>query len=312
MSQMQHDEEDAIIAIAARWHTASQSDDMDWDAFTRWLEEDPRHRTAYDGVALADFLLDEAANEAASRRPPESPPAPLPHPHPWRWIGGGLAAAASIALALTFANPERVESYETGSQARQIALGDGSLIDLAPHSQLSIRGSDRIALNGDALFTIRHDPSRTLTVSAGSVEVTDIGTIFEMKTGADETRVSVAEGKVSVAIAQIASPTQLHAGQSLVSDRAGNATVAATPVRGVGAWTKGQLSYVDAPLSLVVQDLGRYAGVRVEISPEIAAMRFSGTLATDNGIAAVEDLAGIMGLALHRGGDRVRLSRLKP
>lgn len=312
MSQTQHDEEDAIMAVAARWHEASQSDAMDWEAFTRWLEEDPHHRTAYDGVALADVLLDQAATETASRRPPESLPAPRGRSVPWRWIGGGLAAVASIALALTFANPERVQIYQTGSQVRQIVLVDGSRIDLAPHSKLSITGSDRIALNGDALFTIRHDPSRTLTVSAGSVEVTDIGTIFEMKTRADETRVSVAEGKVSVAIAQTASPTQLHAGQSLVSDRAGNATVAATPVRGVGAWTKGQLSYEHAPLSLVVQDLGRYAGIRVEISPEIAAMRFSGTLATDNGIAAVEDLAGIMGLALHRDGDRVRLSRLKP
>lgn len=312
MSQMQHDEEDAIMAVAAHWHEASQSDAMDWDAFTHWLEQDPRHWRAYDAVALAESLLDEAALDAASRRPPESPPASRGRHAPWRWIGSGLAAAASIALALTLTNPERVETYETDSQARQIALVDGSRIDLAPHSKLSITGSDRIALNGDALFTIRHDPSRTLTVSAGSVEVTDIGTIFEMKTGADETRVSVAEGKVSVAIAQTASPTQLHAGQSLVSDRTGNATVAATPVKGVGAWTKGQLSYEDAPLSLVAQDLGRYAGVRVEISPDIAAMRFSGTLATDNGIAAVEDLAGIMGLALHRDGHRVRLSRLKP
>ena len=40
-----------IDEAAARWHLAQADDDMDWSAFTEWLEADPRHRDAYDAMA---------------------------------------------------------------------------------------------------------------------------------------------------------------------------------------------------------------------------------------------------------------------
>ena len=52
-------DEARIEEEAAAWQVASANDDMDWDGFTRWLEADPRHRRAFDEVALADTLVDD-------------------------------------------------------------------------------------------------------------------------------------------------------------------------------------------------------------------------------------------------------------
>ena len=66
-------EHDRIIEQAAAWHVASSDDAIDWDGFTAWLEADPRHRTAYDEIALTDAVVldhrDILADVADRHRP---------------------------------------------------------------------------------------------------------------------------------------------------------------------------------------------------------------------------------------------------
>lgn len=54
---------ETIDEAAARWFAAQDCDDMDWDAFTTWLEAGPRHRATFDAMALLgdDIALHRAA-----------------------------------------------------------------------------------------------------------------------------------------------------------------------------------------------------------------------------------------------------------
>jgi transmembrane sensor len=52
---------DRIYEEAAGWLVRQQDDAMDWEGFTLWLEADPRHRAAYDDLALLDADLDTFA-----------------------------------------------------------------------------------------------------------------------------------------------------------------------------------------------------------------------------------------------------------
>lgn len=293
---------DLIMDEAAAWHIASARDDMDWDGFTAWLEASPDHRAAYDEIALADALLVE---HVPTLRPyfadPVAEAAP-PAKRGWR-VWGGVAMAASIAaiVAVPMALRDDARTYATTGASQTIALADGSRIDLAPRSRLTVKnGETRIALEGGAYFSIKHDPSRTLVVSAGPVEVTDIGTQFDIQAEHTSARIGVSEGRVQVSSSQFAQPVALEHGRALAFDTTqGSVSIRNIDTTTVGSWRTGRLTFTDAPLALVAKDLSRYVGAKVTVPDSLGSRRFSGTLAIGDGQAALRDLAQLMGLELH-------------
>lgn len=302
-------DEDTFHAEALRWHAASLDDAMDWDGFTAWLEADPRHAEAYDAVALAEALIDDHraslpgdAPLAANDDAPEA--FPLRARAGWkRWAGMAIAASLVAVLAVPSLLSTSPTVYQTGDASRAIALEDGSSVLLAPHSSLSIEdGQSRMALNGGAWFDIRHDPSRSLAITAGGVEIADIGTRFDVQANPGQVRVEVAEGSVSVSSAMLDRPIHLAEGRGLAFDaRAGTAMVMPLAAGDIGEWRAGRLSFDAAPLALVAADLSRYSGTRITVAKGVADRQFSGTLVIGNGEAAVRDLSQLMGIELRRG-----------
>lgn len=309
-------EHETIIDQAIAWHFASEGDDMDWSAFTAWLEADSRHRKAYDEIALSDRLIEDHRRDIDKRLPANDQPMPEEVPAPsgkrgWmRWAGTAIAACLVAVLAVPqfLANPEQV--YQTHASGQRIALADGSTIQLAPRSKLVIAGRDasEMTLDGGALFDIRHNPDRPLRIAAGDLSISDIGTRFDVRSAPGQIRVDVADGEVSVGAAALAQSIRLTRGRGLVFDAgAGTALVTAISADKVGEWRSGHLSYDTAPLSLVAADLSRYAGVDVTVPAALAGRQFSGTLAIGNGDAALRDLSQLMGLELGRDGRGYRL-----
>lgn len=309
-------EMDRIVAEAAAWHAASDTDDMDWDGLTLWLEVDPRHAAAYDQMMLTGAIIDDHRETLAPRiavptNDEEAGPS-VPRRAKWLGWGGGAVAAALVATLLVprLAEPDPAV-YVTGATTRSIALDDGSRIELAPHSRLEVAGrhQDRLALAGGAWFDIRHDPGREMAITADGLTISDIGTRFDVQT-AGGVRVAVADGRVKVSGARLSRSIELAQGSSLqVDGRTHVARVRAVPGDQIGAWRSGRLSYDGAPLALVAADLSRYAGVKVVVADAVAARQFSGTLVIGDGQAALRDLSRLMGLRLDRrdGGYRLEL-----
>lgn len=303
---------DPIAEQAVRWHVAASGDDMDWDAFTQWIEASADHRARYREVALADARLMEL-RDGVRQAMVDNEHTPITHTRAARWGWGLGAVAAIVVAALTLPQllhePEVV--YATDAQTRTIALADGSQAILAPRSRLTIIGADQrhMRLDGAAWFAIRHDPARNLEIAAGPVVIRDIGTSFDVHVDGSLARVSVAVGRVSVTSAALEAPLTLQRGKELLyNSAAGLAETRTIDPATPGSWRSGELRYTQAPLSLVALDLDRYAGIHLSIPPELRDRRFTGILTVKDAEATKRDLTQLLGLTLVHGADGDRLS----
>jgi len=304
------DMDERLLEEAMAWHVALESDDADWDGYTLWLEADPRHREAFDVVALTDRLVGEHRNDL--RLLTAAPPPQVRRGGRRQMLFGGVAAALALAIGIPALMPKGDTVYATGAgETRRIALGNGAAIDLAPASRLVVKEGDENDLElagGEAYFDVRHDPARALTIHAQGYAVSDIGTRFAMNLAGPALLVSVAEGHVAVG-SEGNSPTNLAAGQKLVArGDEGTMRISRIAANDVGSWRQGRLVYDDAPLSVVAADIARYSGKAVVLDPAIRARRFSGVLSVGDGSKLLADLAAVMALRYDVQGDRIRVS----
>ncbi len=293
---------------AVAWHAMLSRDDADWDGFTAWLEADPANARAYDSIALADALVDE-------HRDTLTDVLDAPAPTPW-WRRRGIAAGAlGGAIAATLAavmvavpatqSPVAAKTWQTGAgERRTIAFADGAEATLAPATRLAAQGG-HLTLDGTAFFSIRHDPSRPVTITANGVTVSDVGTRFEMAADTSGVRVAVTEGEVAVAPRGKAAVPVTAGHRVLVAGGAVETGLAASG--DVASWRGGRLIYDRVPLALVAADIARYAGGRVTVDPRDADRRFSGAMAIGDRVTMARSLAVLMELDAKVDGDTVKL-----
>ncbi len=305
---------------AALWHARLDAADMDWDAFGLWLDADPRHRDAYDAIALLDADITDHRDRIAAFLPANDPGELSDRPRSpgfWR-IGGGMAVAAAIAAMiapqLPFFATEALVAYRSGaSETRTLHLKDGSSIILDRNSQLAMRrdGSEIQMAQGGAYFDIRHDPSRTLTIKLGDYEVRDIGTRFDVTRIKDHIAVAVAEGQVTVAPAG-GGGSVLSSGHRIdISPRTDEAVIRKVDIANIGRWKDGRLVYQNSPLALVAVDLSRYAGRTVSADPSVADMRVSGVFTIGDGSRLVGQIEALLPVKALVEGGRVRFVRAR-
>lgn len=311
---VQQDIDERLLEEALAWHDALGRDDADWDDYTLWLEADPRHRLAFDRVALTERIVEDRIDEVRRLRAIEPRSAQVGSSSRRAWIFGSMAAgAAAVALAvgvpLLRQTPDTV--YATGrGETRHLALGQGVSIDLAPSTRLVEKGGDATALelaHGEAYFVVTHDPGRQLAIEAGDHTVTDIGTTFGVNLSAHSVSVAVADGTVSVIPAK-GDATTVGAGQRLFARRDGGAARVVSVASGdVGSWRRGRLVYNETPLGVVAADISRYSDKAVTVDPAIRDRPFSGVLAIGDGKRLLENLSALTGLPYEVRGDSARI-----
>ncbi len=312
------DMDEQMLDQAIAWQAALEQDDADWDAYLAWLEADPRHREAFDSVALVDAAITDNREQIKSVLAPDLTVPADPRPNRWRprllW-GSAIAASLAILVAgpILRSNADPVVYENGGTTNRSLALANGTSVILAPSSRIVVTGKDAGAIElarGEAYFDVRHDPGRTLTVSAGTYRISDIGTRFSVNLASGAFRVGVAEGVVSVDAPGVAKPVRLDAGHQLVGG-SGPLMLVPVDVAQIGSWRSGRLSYTDAPLALVAADISRYSGKAIIVDPSVEKMHFSGSLVIGDGSKLVGDLASVMGIEAQSTGNAVRLGAVR-
>ncbi|WP_242184632.1 FecR domain-containing protein [Sphingomonas sp. CARO-RG-8B-R24-01] len=296
---------------AAQWHAAQDADDMDWDGFAAWLEVDSRHRDAFDRIALLDddIISQRSAILAGIDPPKEVPARAAGRRAGWRWVvAGGGAVAATLAVTAMIPRAAPDVAWRSDASSREIVLGDGSRVALAPHSRLVARNGDQtqLALTGAGYFEVPHRTGRSLSIAAGGYRISDIGTRFNVATDQAATRIAVADGDLTVTSLQLTAPITLVRGHAMVA-RGATVSVSTVAADSIGSWRRGQLLYAGAPLLLVANDISRYAGLETTVDPAIADLHFSGALKIGDGAKPAESLAAIVGVAARRDGVRTRL-----
>ena len=314
---MMEERDSEIVERAIAWQQAIAGDDMDWAAFTAWLEADPRHRGAFDDIALIDRAVDSHRDALRTLlRPDDSEDTAEAAEHRSigrRWfLGTGIAAALALAVGLPLIQSQEDQSiaYATSPGAtRNVALDDGSRLALSADTAVSVDHHQRHVsiARGAVYFDVRHDPARHLVVEANGYRIADIGTRFSVDLAGDRVSIAVAQGSVTVT-PPAGEPLRLDAGETVSGGRDGALAKANVALDAVASWRRGRLTYDNASLARVANDISRYTGKRIAVAATAGDRRFSGVLVIGDGSHLVSDFAAVADLAVQRGPDRVVLS----
>jgi hypothetical protein len=139
-----------------------------------------------------------------------------------------LAIGVCVFVVLHRSAPRIVSgnglTISSEAEPRTFDIASGFSVDLQPFASVTLAPADPseqrvVVARGAARFRVSHDPTRRFVVSAGAVEVVDMGTVFTVaREGKDGelVRVSVASGDVEVRVGGQA-PRPLHVGESLTT-----------------------------------------------------------------------------------------------
>jgi len=296
---------------AARWLVALEDDPDDVDLRSRidaWRAADPAHDSAWRDTAHVHGLMPAAASREFAAR---QPGAAIGERRTGRQgfgqrIAAGVltAVAAGILLLLAPGLVLRLQSDQvtTTAEVRSVALDDGSVVLLGADSAIALLDRDANRgirlLKGEAFFQVAPDPERPFKVVARDVEVTVLGTSFNVRLADDGAEVAVATGVVQVANAAEDRPVSLYL-------EPGNwARVGATrPVeRGalrtdeVAPWRRGQIVARDRPMADVIDELRRYyQGAIVVADDALRGRRVTGVYNLGDPKAALNAIVGAHG-----------------
>lgn len=291
--------------------SVSEEDLANW---TYWYESKGRNKAAFDQVQ--EFWIGagvlgsgpEGRSRIARLLEGESrggQTVNLPSPTPQR-RRSAMAVAASVAgllligafvLSWRFLPSQRGEPEAARSVplVRTTLLPDGSKVELAPRSFMSVRYTRterRISLRGgEAYFNVVHNPKWPFLVSVNDIEVRDVGTTFNIRDADHHTVVMVATGAVDVysadtmprqeGVRATVPPVRVTAGHEVKWDDGSRPVVREASVQRTLAWRQGRLDYIDEPLSAVIADVNRYLNHPVLIKTRsIGNFAFTGTVFT--------------------------------
>lgn len=279
---------------------AEEPDDLDLRAeFERWFAFDAQNQEAWRHANKVSNLVGQSHSVAFLTPASKSEPiSGLPRPRFRRWpILASAAIAACLSLVLAPEAMLRLKSdYLTGTaEQRSVALEDGSSVQLAPRSAISVSftsGERQVRLlRGEAYFEVTRNEHKPFKVLTDDAVTTVLGTGFDVHLSDKGTDVNVRHGRVRLETLGPASGMRiLTAGQWAAAGPRGLAggDCAASLV---GSWSGGRLAVVDRPVGEVISDIRRYyRGVIIVRNKEIASRSASGSFDMSNPAAAIQAL----------------------
>jgi transmembrane sensor len=350
---------DLVTQQAAEWLVANREElsSGERENFVRWLTGSPMHVEEYLSLAAAVRDLRDACAELApsvdtliaQARAPVEEPTPIgwqtvgtgrdPRPDRWRIGAASWAAAGALCVGVLvwwrFESAPQVHATDEAATVLHFStrhgeqqtrrLPDDSILHLNTDTSVIVRisAAERLVTlgSGEADFEVTHDPHRPFRVLAGSVQVLDRGTQFDVRMERDLSVITVIEGKVSVAPRAMPGradmpkdpgrrPIELSANQQLrVAQWPPPAPVAAD-AHGTTSWLRRQITFEHEPLSRVASEFNRYASKPIEIAtPALANLEISGVFATDDPSEFIAFLRTLKGVQVNVTGTRIVVSQ---
>ena len=327
-----------ISAVAAQWVlrrdrglSAAEQDEL-----SQWLAADPRHgealalhrwgweeldrltglQTSLGAVPDPDLLSPRSDRKSAVRR------------HLGWFVPAALAAAAAVAVML-FLQPSSqpaaapiaagpVDASALVAPCGQQTLPDGSTVDLNRGASIEVvfTASERrvVLVRGEANFTVAKNPARPFVVSAGGVDVSAVGTVFNVRLDVAAVEVLVSEGRVKVdppGPVSVRPETLVSVGQSATVplSAAGAmpavATLSTVEIDARLAWRPRLLDFTAAPLAEIVAEFNRRNPVHLVVAdPSLRALHLSASFRSDNVDGFVRLMESDFGMKAERSGDR--------
>ena len=216
-------------------------------------------------------------------------------------VAAGIAAAIVLAVFPTLRWQFTADHVTATAETATIHLADGSTVRLAPESVLEVTdGEDARGtrlLRGAAFFEVVRDPGRPFKVQAELLDVTVLGTAFEVRVDESGTDVAVRQGSVQVDRPRRSARSQkLKAGDWVRITARGAMTHGTQPPAQVAAWLQGRLIVKDRPAGEVVDALRPYySGIVVLRGDTLASQPLTGVYDLSDPVAALKAVASALG-----------------
>lgn len=217
------------------------------------------------------------------------------------------AAVAAIAISITIladylvGNNTSENQYASVSspvgQITNLTLFDGTNVWLNAGSTLkykkSFNQSDReVYLDGEALFDVAKDKTRSFIVNAGKAIIKVHGTIFDVKAYLNMSTVETVLIEGSVEFIRNGNSVYMNPGEHLIcSSGTGKFTKSEINTAEYTAWKGGKIYYSDKPLYDLALQLERWYEVKFRFdSEELKNYRFTGVINKDNSLDYTLDI----------------------
>ena len=210
-------------------------------------------------------------------------------------IAASLAALVSVGAALyngfRFQDAERFLGQAqlttitaTRGTGTETLLPDGTRACLNAGSSLSFgrrfgRGGRDITLEGEGFFEVAHDAANPFRVHAGNTCVTVKGTVFNVRSYADEAEIAVSLLEGSVLLTAPAGEVILKPGTCAVVSRESGKIRLESADMSVSDWTRGKIVFTDKSIPEILGSVERTYGVHFVFGEDLfKGERFTGKI----------------------------------
>lgn len=237
----------------------------------------------------------------------------------WMAIAASFLAAVSV-MTWMYVSEESSRIATVVGEMRVIVLEDGSRLELNTDSEVKVRFGTSVRevelIRGELMVNVEMDISRPFIVRVDNVDVTAIGTQFNVYRKPNATEVTVIEGRV-VLDWYFGSETKRHveldAGlKAIIAENSVEPALSPANIESTTAWSERRLSFDDTPVAEVAAEFNRYNRSRVLISdPLLAQRRISGVFDVNDPGAFISLLQGLEEIDIQVVGDGHRNVRVK-
>ncbi|WP_337842718.1 FecR domain-containing protein [Rheinheimera sp.] len=317
MTDYQRTEQD-IYEQAAAWLeklSAGELDSLSKRRFSHWLGADPKHRTVL--VAMVETWNDPALNLVLARYPSRSPGRLQA-----AWSQFGLATAAAFVMVLlaggywSLARQPAVTPYElrtAKAESAQQQLADGSVLEMAPDTQLTVNFSSArrqvVQGLGAAYFSVEKDQQRPFEVRLGQASVVAVGTEFTIDQDPDLIDITVYEGAVQVQASAAGPNLLLKAGEQVRISNQQLSEVRKVDLQQLVDWRSGWIEIENESLAYLLHRLNRSGNTEISATPELRQLRVAGRFELANISQTLQALQQTYDLQLESSPQGIRLVR---
>lgn len=272
--------QDQAITWLAKLNSQQLTPAQEQEFFT-WLQASPLHQSAY---IRAEHLWERGA--VLARLPN---PSPVSH-SPRGVFGLSLAACgacgvfAIVVAGFLFEAPANTLSFDSPiGEQKKVVLDDGSEATLNADSHLDVtyNRKHRIAnlTRGEVFFDVQRDNDRPFDIHTPLGRVRVLGTHFAVRQTAEDTIVTVLDGKVALGKPSTENDnfTPVAVLENNQQSSVRQASLGAPPIsidaKSVLAWRNKQLIFKNQKLSAVIAELNHYFSSDIQLADPSQADR---------------------------------------
>jgi transmembrane sensor len=177
----------------------------------------------------------------------------------------------------------------------QLTLPDGTEVWLdaasSIHYPTAFTGKTRtVGITGQAYFEVKHKASQPFVVMVNGIQITDIGTHFNISAYNDENSMKTTLLEGAVAVTTDTKKLVLNPGEQAEIINHSLDLKKGVDVEAVMAWKNGRFQFDGTGIEEVMRQISRWYNVDIEYTSKIPNQHFMGDISRNVGISKVMDM----------------------